>query len=1489
MTLRRPISSLPTGIRWRLLVWFVFSLSYGRWPGNTAQAQSPAARFVQEIPGNGGGLLVKCDLQHRFSDERLSVAQFVKQAADNGCQVVFVSPPKTTNTAAELKAFLQDVETARQVFPKTLILPAYAWKIQAPGFTDQATVILPPSDDFHSRFLHLPVQLAPPDSRAPLSESASLILEALCPESSPTSRWPAVVFNERPEGTELQRWAMGHHPPDALWSFGPARTPSQRSFGQIGLLNRWDQVEVFAGGAWDDRLAEGWNLWAASGGIDIYHGRAQTYQPGAFTETWLQVPELTGEHVIQAVKHGAFFGVRGRAARAVDLRLTAPGLHRAARPGETVDVPAGTPIRVELSVQVPEQDWRKTPHRLDGIELIAVTPELSRIVKKEVTAQGLIRLEYETEVPEGGILFRAIGYRDVSNGPDYGFHTNPIRVISSGQWIRPRVVVRSEPWLNDRTGPFVVVGMTLLLAVIVVAGWLISNGQFTLLFGDVLAPVRKRWKSSFVRRMLFRIFPGLRSRGDSATQGTALSESDRRQLATALYVSVMALGAYCGWTAEMRSAALPFWPAGHWGGPVAGALLGALYGGLLRSHAFYGPWLFFLVRIAADLWPGMIPVPCITASLSAAILGVPLQEALRTGTLRWPSRAPVGALIGLASLLAVTTMLSGIFPGKLGSLAQVTGVAAAAVWSFGNLDWARVPVRGLGVSFVTALWFSMQLTQERSLDEAGALLWGLQSLTEAIGVGLVCFACRPERLDAIGLALSYAALAATAILFSTQPPGINAGLTSGAAGLGLLLCLTADLPWMAALSVGLSAVVLGRLVLFSPEAPGFWLTGAAVCTAASLATRRRLRLAIFLLPYLLISGYVSSIATGSGAAQPGSLVSFLPGELASFREVAGEHRLSVLQTAGQFLCLFCWTGLTVVFCAARQKRSQDVFDGLGRTIGGSLVLGGLLSAVSIPLSGAAGAMLASFAGIWAAQVCSDGLETAATRHNTAFADRIVNAFRRRLGFATLVIAALIAYGSLVPFHWRAISGAVAVEEFLAQFRKHLAGEALMTGPLNSDRLVNLLLTVPLAFCGYGSLVLGQRGFLRRAGAVFETWQMSLAFSFLVELAQFWSIQRVASVHDVIAQAIGAVAGIALWIVFGEGFVLRLAAAAQERTTAGRWGLLLWPYLLGVLVFAVLPAGLPVTSPKQLYDRYRDGQLCLLPFADCPTWSHVLRDAVAGVVLFFPMGIWGSLAFLRAGQPMRSLWSGAANGAAFAALVTVFRGLCSAEMTDSSWLLTGAIGAALGSLALHVFADAEADRYAGWRTSLGWWFGSVLFGVILAGFFLHPWVFDASAEQVSLHWKQFINVPFANFHSGHDWLLIEEAARKLAWFAAWGLLLGQAVLRSSEFCSWRLAGGGAAMLLAAATSLGIELAQLFQSHHNGETTDIVIYLTGTAAGFWLRYSWLGASAIDSPVDNSRTSAAPSLASESWVRLLQTSIAVGLAIGVISGLVVLSLRR
>lgn len=1456
--------------------------------GGTANAQTAAPRFVQEIPGGGEGILVKCDLQHRFFDETYSVTQFVTQAANNGCRVVFVAPPQPSKKNAQaLAQFLQDVKTAGKLFPAVLVIPAFPWLIRSGEYSDWAMVILPPGDDFPARFAELTDRLT---SNLPVSDAMGNLFDALFGDKTPPSQWPAVIFTQRQAGVTLHRWAVKHHSPQQLWSLDAKLSPGQRLIGHVGLLDRWDSYDIRCSNEWDQLLADGWNAWAAADGIDVDVPASPRVKPGAFTETWLRVPELTPDHVVQAIKHGAFFGVRGQSARDVELKVTVPGLPRPGYAGETIDVPVGTPLRVELSLTVAELDWRRTPNRLDGVELIAVTPERSRIVRKESNSRGRVVIDYETVVPEGGVLFRALGYRDVADGPNYGFFTNPVRVIASGRWAPPAVEIPPEPWLRDETG-LGIAALMVVLSLSAVGGWLGYTGKFQLLFGDVLAPVRRRWRSYSLRGFLHGLIPwdsvGWLAKAD--TLGTVLSEREILLLRAVLIGSGVVLGAV--WACLIGPN--PFAAAGNLGSRLAcGAVAGGAVCGLMLWHPFLGVSLFLSLRMAGLIWTSAIPSIGPQICLTAAILGLAIHNAVRTGTLRWPEDSPCRAMIAWTAIVVALTVASGFLPGMFGPLAGTCAATAMCVWMYRNADGSTSPPFW-SVACAAGILAGVLLAERGSIPLASPLPGFLAVLAEAIGVAILCRVARPEPIDAVGIVLIGGAIAAAGLLWPPAGGAFSALLAAGVASVVTLLFLMSDAPSLTYLSLGLFALVLGRLILFSPATHGSWLVGSAALVAASLASRHRIRALLFLSPYVIVSACLSiqSMALDATfASQPTNAVDLLvQREFTAIKQGGGSSSGNAAML-GQILSLVSLTMLSVPFGTARKHRASDEFDAAGRAVLAGLLLAGALWFLGTPLGGAAGALMAGVAGVWASHLRPDVFTSAPGFSEADLAQQTLAAFRRNLAIAAAVVAGLIAYGSLVPFHWRDVPWWGAVQEFLAQFQREWANGLPHAMEFNSDRLINVVLTVPLAFCVYGSLVLGGKGVVQRLAAVAEAWQLSVIFSILVELAQHWSTGRVASVYDVLAQALGAAIGIAAWAAVGEWFTLNVAAAWQARTTEGRAAQLLWAYLPVVLMFAVLPVGMPVTSPKQLYDHFRDGKLSMVPFADCVTWGDVLRDAVAGMVLFIPAGMWGAIAFRRAGQPLRSVGAAALNGTAFAALITVLRCLFSAEMTDSSWILTGAAGSAIGAAALHVLLGAPSIHLRNGNQVLPWWIGGALFGLLIAGFFLHPWRFDAAPEQVAAGWKRFVNTPFAGFHSGQDWLVIEEVVRKLGWFGALGLLLGHAVRRTAESRVATWLGIVVAVLLGGAIGAVIEIGQLHQTSHTAEITDVFIGLCGTLLGLWLRLTWLDVgmtecrkpTASRAPVDVIVVPPSP------WSVALQTILALGLVVALLSGVLVLFLR-
>ncbi len=212
-------------------------------------------------------------------------------------------------------------------------------------------------------------------------------------------------------------------------------------------MDRWDPAAAEPGGAWDQLLAKGEDIWAARAPSD-FHSPNMDYWPGEFSETWLYAPERSTEGVLRAYKAGAFFADHGHIARNVELRVRTEDLSRPAYPGETIAITKGSDLTVELDLIVPPTDWEGQPNHIDRIELIAITSTSTRIIAEEPFAPGKPFTRQLKNLQDGFVL-RARGRRIVDDGPDLMFYTNPIRIVTedaspfSNAW---KAIVREFTW-----------------------------------------------------------------------------------------------------------------------------------------------------------------------------------------------------------------------------------------------------------------------------------------------------------------------------------------------------------------------------------------------------------------------------------------------------------------------------------------------------------------------------------------------------------------------------------------------------------------------------------------------------------------------------------------------------------------------------------------------------------------------------------------------------------------------------------------------------------------------------------------------------------------------------------------------------------------------------------------------------------------------------------------------------------------------------------
>ncbi len=423
--------------------------------------------------------------------------------------------------------------------------------------------------------------------------------------------------------------------------------------------------------------------------------------------------------------------------------------------------------------------------------------------------------------------------------------------------------------------------------------------------------------------------------------------------------------------------------------------------------------------------------------------------------------------------------------------------------------------------------------------------------------------------------------------------------------------------------------------------------------------------------------------------------------------------------------------------------------------------------------------------------------------------------RRAFALAALGVAAFVVYGSLVPFHFRALTPAEAADSFRAVLAAGVKIES------RSDAIANVMLGAPLGFAllGFASV---DRNWPRRKLALVGLLLLPACalFSAAVEFAQLFTLTRTCSAADVLAQTLGAAAGATAWVLCGRALTDRVRAV-WNRADVNATGKLLIAYIALLAFIQTLPFDVSA-SPANLYRKLRDGGVVFRPFAefagmsDAERWKQTAKLAkLAG--LYFPVGLLAARLKGRAEAwgILRVAGAAVALGVCLEApqLVVQSRTPCA---TDA---LVGAFAAVAGWYAGRVHHEGLAIPFA-----LSW-------GIVwLAGMtpVTQP---PAGAARLEAP-RPFDWMPGLPLESGDPLNTLEEMLTKLVLFGLLGVLVA----------AWRLpprsrrAPGGsvrAAVALAAALGLlaagGFESSQRWYDAHTPCVTDVLLGGLGAALG------------------------------------------------------------
>ena len=227
--------------------------------------------------------------------------------------------------------------------------------------------------------------------------------------------------------------------------------------------------------------------------------------------------------------------------------------------------------------------------------------------------------------------------------------------------------------------------------------------------------------------------------------------------------------------------------------------------------------------------------------------------------------------------------------------------------------------------------------------------------------------------------------------------------------------------------------------------------------------------------------------------------------------------------------------------------------------------------------------------------------------------------RWHLWVAFLVYLAFVVYGSLVPFEYRVL----AWDQAVAQFRNIRFLDLDVVS--RADWIANIVLYIPLAFLGCSAL-LGVRhtGWPVPVGVVLVG-LFCLATAVAVEFTQQWFSPRTVSLNDLIAESIGTLIGLSLW-VFGRAGIARLADAFVR---GGRPSLIaaLVGYGLIYLALSLFPYDF-VLSAEELRWKLESGNQGWLVASACGGLIRCSARLSLDVLASVPLGLIGALLWPR---------------------------------------------------------------------------------------------------------------------------------------------------------------------------------------------------------------------------------------------------------------------
>jgi glycopeptide antibiotics resistance protein/O-antigen ligase len=445
---------------------------------------------------------------------------------------------------------------------------------------------------------------------------------------------------------------------------------------------------------------------------------------------------------------------------------------------------------------------------------------------------------------------------------------------------------------------------------------------------------------------------------------------------------------------------------------------------------------------------------------------------------------------------------------------------------------------------------------------------------------------------------------------------------------------------------------------------------------------------------------------------------------------------------------------------------------------------------------------------------------------------------RHLLGAAVLFTLFAVYGSWVPLNYHAKDFAVAVEQFKQT--------PFLDLDINrrADWVANGLVFIPLGFFWLGFVSVDRDRRVAWVGALGIAPTLA-ALAVAIEFSQLWFVGRTVSQNDIVAEALGSVVGLAVWLGWGQRAVEWVRGYARTRDRNRQIDWLLQAYLVGLILASLMPFDLTL-SAGELYRKFQGGMVNLIPFAAThDDWRMAIFSTAGNVLLCIPVGALAARLWCRKGETVRAFWPAVGIGVAIRAGIECAQLFVYSRFVDVTDVLLGAVGVVAGVYLAHRLARrpvaVEKLFHPSHVRRTRWILSAAILGytVLLFCTFWYPYDFTSDRAVIAGRFHDMIHrPPFAALYGGAEFNAFVQMLFRIGMFAPLGALCALAVLSATRNPRTRRWLGVLLFLACAALAAGLEFGQVLLPSRIADLTELLFYAGGAGLGMWLTYRLVG---------------------------------------------------